>query len=148
MVKVEIRRKGDARPILERISKAIFGPTQVKVGFPAGKAGGDIVARAVYNEFGTSRGIPERPFIRNAMKAGRDEFKAQVTADAKSILNGNMDMEQALSRLGISGQGKIQKEMPNTPPPNHPDTIKQKGSSTTLVDSGQLRAAVTWAIDK
>lgn len=147
MVSLRIERRGDAAKRIGMILEGMQGPRRVKAGFPSGQAGGDIVMRAVWQEFGTTR-IPERPFIRNAMTANLSGYRDLARSSAEQIIAGSMTMRRALERMGIKAQGDIQKEMPGTPPPNAPSTIRQKGSSMTLVDSGQLRQSVSWVIDE
>ena len=65
-VTVETQSRGNAKAMLERVLREFAkarGDAKVKVGFPAGQAPGDLIAIAVYNHEGTSRGIPPRPFI-------------------------------------------------------------------------------------
>lgn len=133
------------------------GPTRVKVGFPAGKADGDIVMRAIWNEFGTRGGasgggwggpIPERPFMRNSMRSNRGKYQRAMAAGAKSILSGGASLNSILSRLGILAQGDIQGEITSlSSPPNSPVTIALKGSSNPLIDTGEMRQKVTWKVD-
>jgi hypothetical protein len=123
------------------------GKTGVQVGFPVGVEPG-IIERATFNEFGTTR-IPERPFLRNAMKANRRKYEREMKSAAKLILAGQMTTEQALTRLGIMAQGDIQDEISTfSDPPNAASTIAQKGSSKPLIDTGQMRQAVTYRIVK
>lgn len=129
------------------------GPTRVKVGFPAGKADGDIVMRAIWNEFGTRGGgwggpIPERPFMRNSMRSNRGKYQRAMASGAKSILSGGASLNSILSRLGILAQGDIQSEITSlASPPNSPVTIALKGSSNPLIDTGEMRQKVTWKVD-
>lgn len=139
------------------------GPTKVKVGFPAGKADGDIVMRAIWNEFGTrgsgqafmtDRGggfggpIPERPFMRGAMRANRGKYQRAMSAGAREILQSGSSLRSVLSRLGIIAQGDIQSEITSLQsPPNSPTTIRLKGSSNPLIDTGEMRQKVTWKVD-
>ena len=123
------------------------GPTRVKVGLPAGEAPGDLVAIGIYNEMGT-RTIPERPAFRNAIRANRNGYQRAMSSGARDILNGGTSVRTILSRLGILAQGHIQQEITSLrSPPNAPSTIRQKGSSNPLINSGRLRASITWKID-
>ncbi|WP_406858497.1 hypothetical protein ABEG18_13060 [Alsobacter sp. KACC 23698] len=147
---IKVQRPGDAKAKLETIAKGLRGPSKVKVGFPAGKAPGDLISIAYWNHFGTSRGIPPRPFITTAMFKGRGELRSFITAEAKKIVfAGNpTPMRYALQNLGMKGQDMVQMQiLSNMPPPNAPSTVQQKGSSRTLVDTGRLVGSVTWAID-
>lgn len=143
---------------------------RVKVGFPAGKAGGGIIERAVFNEFGTrgsgkgfktERGggfggpIPERPFMRNAMRDNAAKYRANLVVAGQQITEAiakgadpAAEMRQALSKLGIMAQGDIQSEIGSlSSPPNSPVTIALKKSANPLVDTGQMRQAVTFQVE-
>lgn len=155
-VTIKVVRKGDGVGFLNRIARAIRGPKKVKVGFPSGS--GDVIDRAFYNEFGTRGGasgggwggpVPERPFMRLAMKKGQPEFRRVAVGAAKQIVSGRSEMRKALEMLGIEGQGQIQESITSLgSPPNSPVTIAIKGSSKPLIDTGQMRGSVSWKIDE
>lgn len=136
---------------------AIDGPTKVKVGFPAGKTGGFVLQKAVWNHFGTAGGasgggwggpIPERPFLANAMRSNAASYRAAMKTSAAKILRGEAKLEGVLQKLGILAQGDIQEEITNLrSPPNSPVTIARKGSSNPLIDTGEMRGAVTYKVD-
>lgn len=120
---------------------------QVKVGFPASKTDGDVIDRAIFNHFGTSRGIPARPFLLNAMRSNKAKYSRLLKHEAKDILLGKMALFGAISRLGIIAQGDIQSEITTLrSPPNAPSTIASKGSSNPLIDTGEMRQAVTYLV--
>ncbi|MCW7544902.1 hypothetical protein N7I30_13930 [Aurantimonas litoralis] len=138
------------------------GPTKVKVGFPAGEAEADIVQRAMWQEFGTKGGgwggpIPERPFMRNAMRANRDKYRRFMQAAAMNTLKAGSSglalrtgspLRNSLDQIGILAQGDIQAEITSLrSPPNSPVTIKLKGSSNPLISSGEMRQKVTWKVE-
>lgn len=164
MVSVRIVSKKHGKGIAG-IASLLPGPNAVKIGFPAGKADGGVVARAIYNEFGTRGGasgggwggpIPERPFMRNSMRANRGKYQDGLKASASKIIRaaGNGEnaadaKRQALQKLGVMGQGDIKKEITAlASPPNSPVTVALKGSSKPLIDSGEMRAATTWKIEE
>lgn len=136
----------------------IDGPQQVKVGFPAGKAGGFNVQKAIWNHFGTRGGasgggwggpIPARPFLTNAVRDNRGTYRNALRVSAKKILLGTTTTRAVLSKLGILAQGHIQASITSmASPPNSPVTVALKGSSNPLIDSGEMRGAVTWDIDE
>ena len=132
-----------------KLPKSISGPKQVKVGFPAGKVDGPVVNRAIWNHYGTSRGIPSRPFILNAIRKNRSKYlEAMKTAGAK-ILRGEATLDQTMRKLGILAQGDIQQEITNLrTPPNAPSTIAAKGSDNPLIDTGEMRSKVTWEVKR
>jgi hypothetical protein len=159
---VRVERKKHGRGAAG-IASLLPGPNKVAVGLPAGEADQDVINRAIWNEFGTRGGasgggwggpIPERPFMRNAMRSNRDSYKAAMKASAKTIVReiaaGKSAADaktMALRKLGIKAQGDIQAEITSlSSPPNSPVTIALKGSSNPLIDSGELRAAITYKI--
>ena len=140
------------------LPKSIAGPSKVKVGFPKSKASASNIEKAVWNEFGTRGGasgggwggpIPERPFMRNAVRNNKGKYRDSMATAARSILVGDASMGGTLSKLGIMAQGDIQGEITSlSSPPNSPVTIALKGSSNPLIDTGAMRQAVTWQIDE
>lgn len=157
--KVERKRHMD----VGKLAAALRGPSKIKVGFPAGDVDADLVLRAVVNEFGskgsgkgfkTPRGggfggpIPERPFMRNAMRANRGKYQKFMGAGARQIIHGSSSMLSILRGLGVLAQGDIVNEIESMKsPPNAPLTILLKGSSNPLVDSGAMAQGVTWKVD-
>lgn len=137
--------------------KAPTGPFRVKVGFPAGKVSGDIVMRAIWNHYGTRGGasgggwggpIPPRPFLLNAMRKNRAKYLEAMRKGAKSIIRGQATTRAILAKLGALGQGDVQQEITDLrSPPNAPVTIRLKGSSNPLIDTGEMRSKVTWKVD-
>lgn len=139
-----------------KLSDRAPGSLGVKVGFPAGKTGGDIIEKAVYNHFGTSGGgwggpIPERPFMTSAMRDNREKYRRQMRAAAERIVTSedpDAQMRQELERLGFAAVNDIKREIVSlSSPPNSPLTVALKGSSNPLIDSGELHNAVTWEIE-
>lgn len=137
---------------------------KVAVGFPAGEASQSNIMKAIYNEFGTKgsgkgfstpRGggfggpIPERPFMRNAMRSNQTKYQQFMKVSAKAILSGEVTPEVSLKRLGRMAQVDIQEEITSlSSPPNSPTTIRLKGSSNPLIDTGEMRGAVTWKLER
>lgn len=137
---------------------SISGPRRVKVGFPAGKADGGNISKAVWNEFGTKGGasgggwggpIPERPFMRNSVRKNQGKYRDALKTSAVKILRGDTALQIVMQKLGIVAQGDIQKEITALmSPPNSPVTIALKGSSKPLIDTGEMRGAVTYKVDQ
>lgn len=152
MVSLTVRRKTHVD--LSKVSAMLRGPLQVKVGFPKGEADSDVINKAIWTHFGTKGGgwggpIPERPFLSNAMRSNRSAYRAAMKASASKILTGKTDVQTTLRKLGIKAQGDVQSEITSlSSPANSPVTIKLKGSSNPLIDTGEMRGAVTWKIDE
>ncbi|MGV4796131.1 hypothetical protein [Rhizobium sp. F40D2] len=157
MFTVQVKRKKN-NSVLRHIGAALSGPKTVKVGFPAGEADQDNINKAIWNEFGTKGGasgggwggpIPERPFLRNAIRENRGKYREAMRSSAAKILVGKTGLRTVLSKLGITAQGDIQTEMTSlTTPINADATIALKGSSKPLIDSGEMRGAVTWKVNE
>lgn len=132
-----------------KLPGSLKGPTKVKVGFPAGKVDTDVVDRAIWNHYGTDRGIPARPFLLNAIRENRAKYLSAMRVSAPKILRGETTMEVVLNKLGILAQGDIQMSITTLrDPPNAPATIRAKGSSNPLIDTGEMRQKVTWKVSK
>lgn len=132
-------------------NKLVAGPSQVKVGFPAGSTNVD---KAIWNEFGTRGGgwggpIPERPFMRNSLRNNTAKYKSMLKKSAAQIVTGKASVRVVLARLGITAQQDIQTEITSLrSPPNAAMTIALKGSSNPLIDTGEMRQSVTWKYDE
>ncbi len=147
MFTASVRRRSTVR--LDGIARNLRGPKQVKVGLPSGKSPGDVIKIAVWNHWGTSRGIPPRPFLANAMRDNRGKYRRAMMKSARDVMLGNTALPTVLNKLGIMAQGDIQAEITALQsPPNAPNTIRQKGSSNPLIDTGRMRAAVTWDVER
>lgn len=126
---------------LEKLKKKPY----VKVGFPApsfSKPREDdaltVGEVAVYNEFGTET-IPERSFIRTTFDEKKYQIQDFIDQVVGEISDGKYTTEQGLERIGLYGAKLIvEKIRTSVPPPNAPSTIARKGSSNTLVDTGQM----------
>ena len=140
----------------KKLPTRLSGPSKVKVGFPAGEADSDNIQKAVWNEFGTRGGasgggwggpVPERPFMRNAVKNNTGAYQSAMRTSAVKILRGETSMTTVLRKLGIKAQGDIQAEITSlSSPPNSPTTVERKGSSNPLIDTGEMRSSVTYKV--
>ena len=100
---------------------------------------------AAWNELGNAR-IPARPFMRPAAHNAIPLIKTML----KQHLNGNQFgfTKQTANLTGTLVQNAIQTKITSLKtPPNTDRTIKRKGSSNPLIDTGFLRQTVTWALD-
>jgi len=122
---------------------------EVRVGFQKGEAtadnGTDIADIAMWNEVGTVH-IPPRPFMRNSVDSNEGVIKGNCLKVAEAVVNG-MSAEQALDILGNMQKGLIQDSIESGGyTPNAPSTIRKKGSSTPLIDTGLMRQSVNYVV--
>lgn len=102
---------------------------------------------AAVNEFGTEDGhVPARSFLRSTFDEQREKLAGMGEKLIGAVLDGRMDTDQALGILGAQLAADIKAKITsNIPPPNAPSTVAAKGSDHTLIDTGAMRAAVTWS---
>ena len=107
-----------------------------------------LVGVAALHEYGApAAGIPQRSFIRATVDEKRSEIGAMQEALAAEVAAGSLAPRAALERLGAVVSGMVQTRIAaGIDPPNAPSTVARKGSSKPLVDTGQLRSAVTWKV--
>lgn len=100
---------------------------------------------AVIHEFGApAAGIPARPVMQETNRRSRDKLNALRIKLVREIYRGQITPEQALKQMGVFWEGEIKSTFRRgTFNPLKAATIKAKGSSQPLIDSGQLRNSVT-----
>ena len=109
--------------------------------------GTQVAAVAAWNEFGTSKGTPERAFFRQALK--------KVERDVKGLLRDRIDPQKMVVTIGLANEigalvgGAVQKRIRDLrDPPNAPATVLRKGSSNPLIDTSTMMTAVTWKVQQ
>jgi hypothetical protein len=109
------------------------------------KGGLSVAMIAAIQEFGAPRaGIPPRPFMRNMVAAKQGEWPKAIAGLLKQT---NYDGRKTLQLIGEAIAGQLRQSIKDTnAPPLKPATIKAKGSSKPLVDSGHLLASVSYQV--
>lgn len=98
---------------------------------------------ATWNEFGTSTS-PSRPFMAQTFDMNEPEARAFIEKEEAKVIEGKQSQEQALKRIGVFYQGKVQQTFVKGEfAANAPYTILKKGSSRPLIDTGRLRQSIT-----
>ena len=101
----------------------------------------------MWNELGTSI-APSRPFLRKSVDENQEEIKAFVKDQTKRLTKG-AEAKEILEQIGIFQKDLIQvKITEGSYVPNAPSTIRQKGSSKPLIDTGRMRQSVNYVIQK
>jgi len=102
-----------------------------------------IVDVAVFNEFGTEN-IPSRSFMRTAFDRVQSQLDRLITNLYRRLLLGEIGTAKSLKIIGEYMKSEVQKQIDMTlEPSNSPSTIKQKGSSHPLIDTGQMKQSIT-----
>jgi hypothetical protein len=106
---------------------------------------------ATHHEFGAPKAnIPERSFIRWTADTHRKKYQRLIKkaeeAALKNPRGGNTAVKSALFQLGETAVADIQNRIDsNIPPPLAEVTVLRKGDDLALVDTGEMRGAISWA---
>jgi hypothetical protein len=100
------------------------------------------------HEFGLGS-APRRSFLADWFDGKRDEWETVIVKGGRALARGKVPNVRALlEQVGVWAVGSIQDRMANNiPPPLAPATIKRKGSSIALIDTGQLRSSITYKVE-
>ena len=139
----------NAKKIIQELQREVKGLTSkatLNVGFFESSrytAGTYVAQVARIQEYGSIK-IPPRPFFRNAIDNNMQKWLDFLGRD---LVNTN-NAELSYNRLGEMARGDIVESITQLDtPPNAPKTIARKGSSNPLIDTGFLRANVTFKVD-
>lgn len=130
-----------------------FDGAQIHVGVlrDAGKEkdGTDLVDVAAYNEYGTKH-IPSRPFLRIASDEKGDSWLDLAEEGITAVTAGRMNKHQVLKLVGVQAKADVRKVFGDRSKleANKASTIRRKGSSAPLIDSGTLRRAVDYRLEE
>lgn len=124
---------------------------EVRIGFQHGKAteedGTDVCDVAAWNELGTVN-MPSRPFLRKSVDENESKINSFLQSKKKDLVRG-VSAEQVLKEIGIFQKDLIQEKITEGSfAPNAESTVRQKGSSKPLIDSGRMRQSVNYVIQK
>lgn len=87
--------------------------------------------------------IPARPWLEPGVVSATDE----ITRTIEEGLADDRPMDDILETVGIVAAGAVKVYMTELKtPPNAASTIRKKGSSNPLIDTGAMRASVTYQV--
>jgi len=93
---------------------------------------------------------PPRPIIEPAIENSKDKLAEQLAIAGGMALDGDLQGAKAqLERVGMLGQNVVRAwfiDPSNGWPANSPATIAAKGSANPLIDTGELRKAITYVV--
>ncbi len=94
--------------------------------------------------------IPPRPVLEPSIEASKAPIAKQLQGAAVAAIDGNQqEVDNALHRAGIVAENAAKAWFENPQngwPPNSPKTIAQKGSDSPLIDTGEMRKAITHVV--
>ena len=93
--------------------------------------------------------IPERSFMRSTLKKKKKEIIALQKKLLVKIRKGELSVNDALGLIGEFTAAAMSQRLVNLKSPaNKPATIKKKGSSNPLVDTGQTKNSITYEVNR
>lgn len=144
--------------LLKENVEAIARKPYVKTGVLEGKAeqpkktddekGSDLslVEVATFHEFGTVH-TPERSFLRGTIAQEKSALNAATVKIFKDVSTAKIHWKKGLSILGELIQSKVVSRIRSGIEPElAPETIKAKGSSKPLIDTGQMVQSIRYEV--
>lgn len=133
------------------ITKVKLDPSEVKKGGPKHRyeqgrthsSSTNLADVATWMEFGT-RYIRARPFMKQAFDSNYDRIFSFITMQHRNFLDGKQTMEMGLKKIGVFFEGIVKKHMVDGNfAPLKKETIRRKGSSKPLIDTGRLGDSIS-----
>lgn len=147
-VRVNVR---DDRRMWDKLIREISVPKNVEVGIRGeddqrhALEVGNVELGAIH-EFGLGN-VPERSFIRDTIDKNLNGYRPLTRALSKRVYTLKMSLKNALEVLGSKVQSDMRRAIEaGIPPALDPATIARKGSSKPLVDTGQLKASISYKV--
>lgn len=115
---------------------------------------------AFWQEYGTKRGIPERPFMRPAAFHNEKKWVDLTKQEVKKCIESGKKLTVAMERLGLVVQGDVQAEIIAVTEPALKEstikarlrrkTVKKVTASLTkpLIDTGTMLASVQHKVEE
>lgn len=137
-----------ARVVGAHVQVGILADAPKKVGKGEEPTDLTLVEIAALHEFGApGAGIPQRSFVRGTVDAQKGAIQKLQKTLATQVFKGKIDRTKALDLLGMRIAAMIKKQISvGISPPLAASTVAEKGSSKPLINTGQLRSAITWFV--
>ena len=141
------RDYGWARTVRSMAAAAAQPDAHVIVGWPTGgpthvDSALGVSAIAMINELGNAR-IPARSMLGATFDQNSAKYEDAMRKIGIGITLGRIVLRRGLDLLGVMIKGDVQRRIQSgVPPPNAPSTIKRKGSSRPLINTGQMLQSI------
>lgn len=147
--KVTVKDRGyDA--LMKRLVAAAHKPAVVTVGIheeegsgPEGDSGATVAEVAAYAELGL--GQQQRSFVRSYVDRNEAELQDGMRKVGQALVTGEVaSLDQALGSFGQKAAAGMRAQITDgDEPTDKPETVERKGSSTPLVETGNLVSKIT-----
>ena len=132
---------------LREMAAKVGSPATLRVGFLENARypnGTPVAMIAAINEFGRPPVQPPRPYFRNMIKSKSPEWPAAIGALLKA---NDYDAAKTLDLAGAGIAGQLRQSIVDLMSPELAEsTIRRKGFSKPLVDTGHLLASVDYEV--
>lgn len=146
-VRVGILDDAPKREAPRRGSQSKKARTRAQAAAKASRRTLSLLEVAVVHEFGAGP-VPQRSFIRATIDAHKADIEAELKNLARGVVSGKIDARGALNLLGAKVAGWCQSRIASgIAPALKAETVRRKGSSKPLVNTGQLKSAITWRVE-
>lgn len=146
-VRVSVRSRGSVDAWIKSVERATRAPRKVDVGLVAGQAPRDVVMYGIYNHEGTSRGIPSRPFVKVAFFQYQGAARGIIRTGLRGAARGQASFSVSARTFGAAGVGWVRGIIDSSlGPPLAASTIARKGSAQTLIQTGKMRASISFKV--
>ncbi len=110
----------------------------------------EMIIRGAVHEFGApKKNIPERSWLRAAYDKNLKLIDRQITNAFNGVARGKTTAEGALGLLGEWFVATVKGHIDKMKLPALAErTVKRKGSSRLLIDTGQLKQSIQWVLGK
>ena len=124
-----------------------------KVGLPKGSGrypdGTEVIDVGIQHEFGIPGVLPERSWLRHAIRTNLRKYRTFNKKALRQILFGDLKPSIAMQRLGLEAMNDVQDRIRDiSTPPNAPATVDRKGFNNPLIHTGLFRQSVTFEVLK
>lgn len=135
-----------SRQYTAKVSVGYFGNEQHRPSITSGSPNPITMSSlAAIHELGL--GVPKRAFIEPALQQNRGKYIKYAGKQITPIIRRRQTMNAAWQGLGVMAVADIQKYMITASfTPLAASTIARKGSSKPLIDTGQMRQAITYRV--
>ena len=145
--RVTLKHARRIRNEIKKLAKDYVPRKTVTVGMHEGgedRKGISNAGLGAVQHFGSEKiSVPARPFLDVGVESASDKYSEIVAAAMKSKQN----IDDTLEQIGVIAVAAVQEYMTDLKEPaNAESTIKKKSSSNPLIDTGELRQAVTYNV--
>lgn len=102
---------------------------------------------AAAHEFGVPGHIPERSFLRSTLNENKDKATKLLIRELKGDISQGDFSGRAFAIVGENLSGEVKRKIQSgIEPALDPETVRRKGSSKPLIDTGNLLQSITYEV--